>query len=257
MRKWCPEPLDNAPEQTGGPEWLPLPFFGESATFADVPADSGTVGPVFETDPSLAGNHSPWKLLSQEDKERLLTEIRAELEKEYESKAADRQLEHQAEIEEIRSGFTRSLETWTGHLEAALDQRWTNLAAEAVGLALVLAGKVIRKHVDTERDFLARTMETALYKIENAQPVMVTVHPDDARFLHEHPELVQRFRIGEVIPDRRVEKGGCRIQSGAREWDATIEGQLTALREVIEESWAAHETPQARERGGGHDPYLD
>jgi flagellar biosynthesis/type III secretory pathway protein FliH len=84
----------------------------------------------------------------------------------------------------------------------------------------------------------------------------VILHPEDEQFLKGHPEMMERLRIGQVIPDRRVEKGGCRIRAGVREWDATLEGQLKAMAEVLAETLAEAEAGPPNPEGSG-DPGVD
>ena len=106
-------------------------------------------------------------------------------------------------------------------------------------------------------DFLTRTLETALFKVRDASPLTVILHPADVDLLQDNPDLMSRLRIGTVVPDRRVEKGGCRIRAGVREWDATLSRQMNVLTEIVEETLAAKGVLALSNPGDNDDSDLD
>jgi len=257
MRKWCPEPLDGNREPT-------LPAGNDFQSIISGTSSPGAQGgaPVsemarFEKDHALTGGHSLWDLMNQEERDQLLAETQALLRAEFELREKELRQQHQAEIAEIQAHLTRRLENWSREMTAQLDREKQDRAVEATGLALALARKIIRDHVDVDREFLTRTVETALFKISDPHPLTVILHPEDAQYLKDHPDLRDQLRIGNVVPDRRVEKGGCRIRSGVREWDATLTSQLEEMGAVLEESLAAAEILGPANPGGDDDPGLD
>jgi flagellar biosynthesis/type III secretory pathway protein FliH len=99
-------------------------------------------------------------------------------------------------------------------------------------------------------------VELLLLRLAGSVSLRLTVNPADAAWLREQPELLARLRVVEVDEDRRIERGGCRIQSDQREWDATLRGQLSALEEAIVASLEggadARQGEEEDERGADH-----
>jgi len=177
--------------------------------------------------------------MNQVEKDQLLDRARGMLLAEFETREGDLRQRHQTELAEVRTESVERLESWSREFSAGLVPERREIAAEAAGLALALAGKIIRDTAEVDPEFLTRTLETALHKVRDTNPVTVILHPHDADLLKDNPDLMTRLRIGTVVSDRRVEKGGCRIRAGVREWDATISRQMDALAEIVEETLAA------------------
>jgi flagellar biosynthesis/type III secretory pathway protein FliH len=171
-------------------------------------------------------------------------EIRRELQDEFNTRAAEMQAEYTRRLTEARAEFTDSLTSWRNHWTDQQERRMRNLAENARDMAVLMAEKIIRKRTDHDRDMLLRTLETALFKIQAESDVTVLVHPDDAFWLEMDEEVRGRLRIGAVVSDRRVDRGGCRIKAGASEWDATVNSQLATLAELLKDALEEPDVPE-------------
>ncbi len=211
----------------------------------------------FEKDYTMTSRNSLWDLMNQTEKDQLLDRSREMLLAEFESRKEELCRGHQAELAEVRRESTERICNWSREFSAGLVLERQEVAAEAAGLALALAGKIIRDTVEVDPDFLTRTLETALFKVRDASPLTIILHPDDVNQLKGNTDLMTRLRIGTVVPDRRVEKGGCRIRAGVREWDATLSCQMNALAEIVEEVLSANGVLASSSHGESDDPGLD
>ena len=220
MLKWCPKQFE-----TG-------------TVVSQVCQDRVDNNPRFEKDPCLNTGDSIWDLMNQTEKDRLLDSAREMLVSEFENRETELLEKHRAELAETRAEFTTRFENWSRELAEGQILGRQDVAVEAAGLALAMARKIIRDTVKVDPEFLTRTLETILYKVRNSNPLTVTLHPDDADLLENNRDLMDRLRIGTVIPDRRVEKGGCLVGAGTREWDATLNRQMESLADVVEETLA-------------------
>ena len=257
MRKWCPEPFDEIRDQNrpvGNPL---LSFETVSASIATFPANNALENPRFEKDSRLTGGKSSWDLIDQVDKDQFLERARELLQVEFENRETELRRRHQEELAEVRNEFIQRLDNWCRELTAGQDLERRGIAAEAAGLALALARKIIRDTVEVDPGFVTRTLETALFKIRDANPLTVTLHPDDANLLEDNPDLMAGLRIGTVVSDRRVEKGGCLVRAGVREWDATLSRQMDYLTGLVEETMAASSTTVPPNPGDDDDSGLD
>jgi len=257
MRKWCPEPFDdNRVQDRPGKDPL-LSFETVSASIAPIHENHAAENPRFEKDLGLKDRPSSWDLIDEGDKDQLLERARGLLQVEFDTREMELRRQHQEELAEIRNEFVQRLDNWCRELTAGQDLQRQGIATEAAGLALALARKIIRDTVEVDPGFVTRTLETALFKVRDSNPLKVVVHPDDANLLNDNPDLMSGLRIGTVVADRRVEKGGCLVRAGVREWDATLSRQMDFLSEIVEETLAASSTTVSSNPGEDDDSCLD
>jgi hypothetical protein len=219
-------------------KWCPKPF--EAGTVISQHGGNQAVdNPRFEKDPCLTDGNSVMDLMNQVDKDRLMDSARDMLVSEFENREKELLENHRTEIAQVRDEFNARLENWSRELAQGQILGRQEIAVEAAGLALAMARKIIRDTVMVDPEFVTRTLETILFKVRNSNRMDVTLHPDDATLLENNPELRARLRIGTVTPDRRVEKGGCLVKAGTREWDATLSRQMDSLSWIVEETLAS------------------
>ncbi len=257
MRKWCPEPFDSNQEPTRPAGNSLLSFESVTASLATLGEVPAVDNPKFEKDLGLTGCTSLWDLMNQTEKDELLENARGMLLAEFETREGELRRGHQTELATVRAESAAKLDNWSREFSAGLALEKQEIAVEAAGLALALARKIIRDTVEVDPDFLTRTLEIALFKVRDANPLTVILHPEDANLLENNPDLMTRLRIGTVVHDRRVEKGGCRIRAGKREWDATLSRQVDALAEIVEETLAGAGTLVPASPGDNDVPDLD
>ncbi len=224
MRKWCPEP------------------FKSETVISPTSPDQAVENPRFEKDSGLTGGNSIWDLMNQSEKDLLMDRARDLLVAEFDTRETELLLRHQSELAEVRNEFSIRFENWCRELTAGQELGRQEIAVEAAGLALAMARKIIRETVKVDPEFVTRTLATTLFKVRDANTLTVTLHPEDADLLENNPDLMARLRIGKVVPDRRVEKGGCMVSAGTREWDATLSRQIESLAEIVEETLAVEGT---------------
>ncbi len=218
-------------------KWCPKQFETETVV-SQTCKDQVVNNPRFEKDSCLTTGNSIWDLMNQAEKDRLLDSAREMLVSEFAQREAEILEKHRAELSEAKAEFTTRFENWSRELAEGQILGRQDVAVEAAGLALAMARKIIRDTVKVDPEFLTRTLETILFKVRNSDPLTVTLHPDDADLLENNRDLMARLRIGTVIPDRRIEKGGCLVGAGTREWDATLSRQMDSLSEIVEETLA-------------------
>ncbi len=257
MRKWSPDPFPSE-ENTAPESGLPSPEFAAreftSLALEEVPSPAGS---GFAKDPSLTGVNTHWDHMHPLDKDDLLERARKSLAAEFEARDKEREERFRADLETVRGDFVARFHNWTAEFSDALRHEERTLASDAVGLALALAKKIIRDTVEIDRGFVLRTLETALFKVGDARPLSVSLHPDDVELLENDPALKSGLHIEKIVADRRVERGGCRIRAGRREWDATLSGQLDTLSAVVEEALGASDQPDIQPLEVPDEPGLE
>ncbi len=237
MQKWSPEPFD-VPTATGaavvpGPEYIP----NENVA----PSETG-----IRAFRSEAGFNSPESImahLSQQERSVVFELVEQDVSREYEQREINLRSELEASHEEIFTELRHRNETWSKEFADGYDREMRDMANACASLAVALAEKIIRQHIDRDHGVLTRAIETTLFSLGQSDQLTVTVSPADAAWLEEETAVRENLQIGEVVADRRVEAGGCRITAGDREWDATLRGQLETLGKVVDE-WLATSAPE-------------
>ena len=206
--------------ETGpGPRFEPLLGSAGSSAFHDCPVDQGPESAT--SDPAQA------------------------IRDEYEARLAEQAAAHAAELALVELRNEARIDRWADEWDSLRRRDAVRLADEATVLAVAIAEKIIRDRVDMDRGVLVRNLETALFKIQSDRPVTVLVNPHDQGWLAEDTALRERLRIGAVVPDRRVEVGGCRLRTDDGEWDATLKQQLESLADLVEGALRAEEATEA------------
>jgi flagellar assembly protein FliH len=117
-------------------------------------------------------------------------------------------------------------------------------ADEAIaGLAMEIAGKVIRRQVADLPELVVEQVREAVARVKEAGPIRVQVHPDDVPLVQAAREAIEKALDGTVtlqIESRpTITRGGCQVETPARLVDARLEVQLTRLGEVLRRREAA------------------
>ncbi|MDH7481902.1 MAG: FliH/SctL family protein [Armatimonadota bacterium] len=126
--------------------------------------------------------------------------------------------------------------------EKQLAEFWAEIEPELLKLAVEIAEKIIRHELAENNKYVLSTVKTALYQLRDRREIKIRVNPNDYELVRSHKdELVCSFdgvHELEIIEDRRVDQGGCVIESANGELDARIATQLAEVERALME--AAH-----------------
>ena len=163
------------------------------------------------------------------------------------------------EAEEIKSSaYQEGFETALKELETAqsdLKQRGMELEADAVRqvedfwriiepdllrLSVDIAGKILRREIPENQDFVINTIKAGLVQLREKRELKIRLNPSDYEFAREHKEEIVTSFDGmqslELIEDRRVDEGGCIIESENGHLDARIGSQLAQTEKALLEA---------------------
>ena len=128
-----------------------------------------------------------------------------------------------------------------GELVAGMRHERENLVRlhqpELVNIAFAIAQRVVRAELAAAPEAVTRAVEDALARVGVRDEIRIYVSPQDAalveRYLQEaRPGGVESGHL-KLEPDASIARGGCRLESEAGTIDATIEGQMRALRSAL------------------------
>lgn len=122
--------------------------------------------------------------------------------------------------------------------------RW--LAAweqSAVGLSIAIAEKILRAELNKRPELALPIISEALQLAAGQPHVQVSMHPDDIELIQQSGvDITQRLAAlgqGELIPDDRIGRGGCYIETQHGVIDARLETQLDRISREL--TGAAHD----------------
>ncbi|MGC8862896.1 MAG: FliH/SctL family protein [Armatimonadota bacterium] len=139
------------------------------------------------------------------------------------------QREARARVEELETEVRRQMHEF-----------WEALKPELLKLSTTIASKIVRREVQENEDFVIRTVEAGLRQLRDKHELKIRVHPDDYDLARARKsELTQAFddaRTLDFVADRRVDKGGCIIESVDGNLDARISTQLEGVEAALLEA---------------------
>jgi flagellar assembly protein FliH len=133
------------------------------------------------------------------------------------------------------SATVRTLEAAAAHLDQASAAAAAAVEPVAVELALRIAGKVLGGELETRPEAVLEVVRGALRRLTEPLPATLLVNPEDAEMVRDAIDELSVEHGGDltVREDRRVERGGCLLQTAAGEVDAQIRAQLERAAKVV------------------------
>jgi flagellar assembly protein FliH len=145
------------------------------------------------------------------------------------------------------SATASRLESSAQALAAALkqvDQLRTQMARNSrddmLRLVMAIAEQIIHREVSIHADIINQVIAEALKASVRADHYRIKVNPVDLAAVNEHKPLflasISSLKNLIVETDPAVTAGGCKIESDLGEVDATLETQLVAIRQALQEA---------------------
>lgn len=142
-------------------------------------------------------------------------------------------LEYRPMVEQAFEEFGRIIQEARSSLTAMLEDNKEDL----IDLALQVARCVILRVQEEDRMLVLRTVEEALERARERQQLTLHVHPDSLKILEIHQmDIIQKFDDLKTIKfeeDRRVDRGGVRIETPSGIIDARIRTQIDEIIQFV------------------------
>ena len=115
-----------------------------------------------------------------------------------------------------------------------------NSREDMLRLVMAIAEQVIHREVSIHPDTITRVIDEALKASVRSDHYRIKVNPADLDAVNEHKPLflasISGLKNLILDSDPAVTAGGCKIESDLGEVDATVETQLEAIRQALEEA---------------------
>ena len=100
---------------------------------------------------------------------------------------------------------------------------------QMVQLALAVARRIVHREVSLDQDLLVAVARVALDRLGDSAQVTIRLHPEEY-------EATGAARVAQltsanvtVVPDARIPRGGCRVESNVGSLDAGVDAQLQEI----------------------------
>jgi flagellar assembly protein FliH len=108
---------------------------------------------------------------------------------------------------------------------------------EIINLVLLLARKVVKAIIESQRNVIVSNVVQALRKVKGRGNIIIRVNIADLKLTTTHTKdfisLVEGVKSVQVVEDPTVDEGGCIIETDFGEIDARISSQLAELETKI------------------------
>jgi type III secretion protein L len=153
----------------------------------------------------------------------------------------------EADAEETRQrgyqeGYQEGAGQYTEQVTRALlelKKKEQALEGEFVKLVRLCVEKVLSQELKLHPDAVAGLVRNALHDARQQREIIVRIHPDDVEQLKKNKarllEMLARASDIEIRGDNAVARGGCMVMTELGTIDASLERQLKAIEDAIDE----------------------
>lgn len=148
------------------------------------------------------------------------------------------------EARQAAAAFAERYSALLASLQQAIRQTDQTVAEQLLGLAVEIADQIVRTHVALREDALLPVIREAIATLPlHHAHITLRLHPDDAADVRRlmGDELSQSG--AQIVEDKSIACGGCLLQAGTSEVDATIETRRRRVLETIGADAQAWQTP--------------
>ena len=132
----------------------------------------------------------------------------------------------------------RRLESLIESLGRLKGELYLEAEEEILKLSMAIARKVVQRELAQDEDAVLRTIRKAVEFLNERTNVKILVNPADMRKVEEAlPEIRGGKKIDkiELAEDPAIGRGGCILETGFGTINGTVEDQLAAIKEELED----------------------
>lgn len=153
------------------------------------------------------------------------------------------EVEQRTQREVIAQNLRREIETFLEDLTQQVEEYLARLEPHLLTLTLEIARKVVKDEIRQDPQVVLRIIQDALRRVGAGMKLRIRVNPLDLELARENKSsflsLVEGLRQIEIIEDRRVEQGGCLIETDQGILDARPTTQLQEIEQALLHSSSA------------------
>lgn len=145
--------------------------------------------------------------------------------------------EVEAEAQAKWGETTQALASVVRRIQELTEVEYEVAVEELVDLATAIAGKIVRREIAKDNEYVVKLVRRSLRRVGGAHDVTVRLNPADLDAVKAaRTDLVGEAGAGQRVrfeADRRVEKGGCLVETPDFVVDGQARTQLDRAREAL------------------------
>ncbi len=140
----------------------------------------------------------------------------------------------------IEEEYTQKIQELTHEINNIINLR-SNLVKEfekeIIELVFDVAEKILNKKIEESNSVVISYLSELLSKVERSKTVTIWVSPRELEEVRNHKEKLQYILEDvenlNIVPDERIEKGGCVIETNFGKIDSRLSTKIEVLKEII------------------------
>ncbi len=151
---------------------------------------------------------------------------------------------HQAAMQAVEQMIAKQLSTVLPALRQTIQdiqhakQAWlTHWEASAVHVAAAIAERLIRGELNDRPEITLTLLREALELAAGSSQLRIHINPDDHQAIGGQVEMLvgelATLTSAEIVPDARITRGGCRVETSFGVIDQQFEAQLKRIEEEL------------------------
>ena len=118
-------------------------------------------------------------------------------------------------------------------LSALRDNMVRQTERELVQLSVAIARRILQREVSVDPELTAALAHIALERLGGTGPATVRLHPDDYAIVTSGQVAPLGGRQVEIVPDARVARGGCLVESEFGSINASVDAQVDEIARAV------------------------
>ncbi|MFN3996078.1 MAG: FliH/SctL family protein, partial [bacterium] len=139
------------------------------------------------------------------------------------------QQEYQQKIKELQEEINKVINIRTNLFK--------EMEKEFIEFVFLVAEKVINKKIQEEPNIVISYLKELLTKVERSKNLTIWVNPNELEEVRGHKQqltyMLEDVENLNIIPDERIEVGGCIIETNFGKIDSRISTKLEVLKEIV------------------------
>ncbi|MFN7161977.1 MAG: FliH/SctL family protein [Fimbriimonadales bacterium] len=146
----------------------------------------------------------------------------------------------ETELQHTIQHLHEQVEAVVQQLHAQYESYLQHAEMQMLQLALEVARKIVREELKLQPEHALAIVRDALRRVQGFVHLRIRVNPLDLELIRQHRAALLHIVDGvdgiEIVEDRRVDHGGCIIETEQGVYDARIRTQLSELERVIRDA---------------------
>lgn len=142
--------------------------------------------------------------------------------------------------QQVQQEYHRKIQELQEEINKVINIRknlFKEMEKEFIDFVFLVAEKVINKKVQEEPNVVISSLKELLTKVERSKTLTIWVNPQELEEVRNHKQqltyMLEDVENINIIPDERIEIGGCIIETNFGKIDSRISTKLEVLKEIV------------------------